>query len=199
MSAVRQGLGKLILILGSSGSGKGTVLDALRKNHPEFVFPVSCTTRQPRPGEEDGKVYYFIGKDEFKKRIDAGDFLEWAIVHEDNYYGTLKDKILKPIEEGKTVIREVDVQGLRSIRGMVPKEQLYSIFLTVPDWDTLRRRILKRSHLPEEELERRRESYLKEREWEKECDQMIESVEGEIDKLILDVEVAINSAVLQKA
>lgn len=191
MSAVRQGLGKLILVLGSSGSGKGTVLDALRKNHPEFVFPVSCTTRQPRPGEKDGEVYYFISKDEFKKRIQVGDFLEWAIVHEDNYYGTLKDKILQPIEEGKTVIREVDVQGLRSIRGMVTKEQLYSIFLTVPDWETLRRRILRRSVLPEEELERRRESYLKEREWEKECDKMIESVEGEIDKLIVDVESAI--------
>lgn len=179
------------MILGSSGSGKGTVLHALRKNHSEFVFPVSCTTRAPRPGEKDGEVYYFISKEEFKKRIDAGDFLEYAVVHEDNYYGTLKSEILKPIEDGRVVVREVDVQGLRAIRELLPKEKFSSIFLTVSGWDTLRHRILKRSELPEEELERRRESFMKEKEWEKECDVVIDSVEGEIEKLIKDVESAI--------
>lgn len=190
---MRQDSGKLILILGSSGSGKGTVLDALRKNHPEFMFPVSCTTRAPRPGEKDGEVYYFISKEEFKKRMDAGDFLEWAIVHEDNYYGTLKSEILKPLEEGRVVIREVDVQGLRAIRELLPKEKFASIFLTVSGWETLRHRILKRSVLPEEELERRRESFMIEKEWEKECDVVIDSVEGEIAKLIKDVEDAIKT------
>lgn len=185
--------GKLILILGSSGSGKGTVLESLRKNHKDFVFPVSCTTRAPRPGEKNGDVYYFISTEEFKKRMDAGDFLEWAIVHEDNYYGTLKSEILKPLEQGKIVVREVDVQGLRAIRELLPKEKFASIFLTVSGWETLRHRILKRSVLPEEELERRRESFLKEKEWEKECDVVIESVEGEIESLIKDVESAIGS------
>lgn len=188
---MRQDSGKLILILGSSGSGKGTVLASLRKNHPDFVFPVSCTTRQPRPGEKDGEVYYFITEDAFKRRITAGDFLEWAIVHEDNYYGTLKSEILKPVEDGKIVVREVDVQGLRAIRELLSKEKFSSIFLTVSGWETLRHRILKRSKLPEEELERRRESFLKEKEWEKECDVVIDSVEGEIERLIKDVENAI--------
>lgn len=184
--------GKLILILGSSGSGKGTVLDALRKNHSDFVFPVSCTTRQPRPGEKNGEVYYFISKEEFKKRIADGDFLEWAEVHGENFYGTLKSEILTPLEAGKTVVREVDVQGLRSIRELLPHEKFCSIFLTVSGWDTLRHRILKRSLLPEEEMNRRRESFLKEKEWEKECDVVIVSVEGEIDRLIADVENAIS-------
>ena len=179
------------MILGSSGSGKGTVLSSLRKNHPEFVFPVSCTTRRPRPGEKDGEVYYFISEDEFKKRMAAGDFLEWAVVHEDNYYGTLKSEILQALEEGRVVVREVDVQGLRAIREICPKEKFSSIFLTVSGWETLRHRILKRSVLAEEELERRRESFLKEKEWEKECDVVIESVEGEIARLINDVELAI--------
>ena len=183
--------GKLILILGSSGSGKGTVLSHLRANHKEFVFPVSCTTRLPRPGEKDGEVYYFISKEEFKKRVDEDEFLEWAVVHEDNYYGTLKSEILKPLEEGKIVIREVDVQGLRSIRELLPKEKFASIFLTVSGWETLHHRILKRSVLPEEEMERRRQSFLTEKEWEKECDVVIVSVEGEIDRLTNDVELAI--------
>lgn len=187
--------GRLILILGSSGSGKGTVLDYLRKNHPEYTFPVSCTTREPRPGEKEGEVYYFLSKEEFKKRIDAGDFLEWAVVHGDNYYGTLKKAIMEPIEAGKIVIREVDVQGLRSIRELVPHEHLTSIFLTVPDWDTLQRRILKRSILPEEEMNRRHQSYLTEKEWEKECDVVIWSLEGQIEKLIQDVEEAIERVV----
>jgi guanylate kinase len=187
--------GKLILILGSSGSGKGTVLKALRENHPEYVFPLSCTTRDPRPGEVDGEVYRFVEKDEFKRRIDEGDFLEWAVVHGENFYGTLKESIMEPLSEGKTVIREVDVQGLRSIRELIPAENLRSIFLTVDAWETLRRRILNRSKLPEDELERRRQSFLIESEWAEECDTVIQSREGEIEKLISDVEGAIDNMV----
>lgn len=183
--------GHLFLILGPSGSGKGTVLEVLRKNHPEFVFPLSCTTRAMRPGEKDGEVYHFVNKEEFQRLMAAGDFLEWAVVHGENYYGTLKDEILKPLEQGKTVIREVDVQGLRSIRELIPKENLRSIFLTVDGWDTLRRRILKRSELPEEELQRRRQSFMSEMEWQKECDIVIVSTEGEIEKLIADTEAAL--------
>jgi guanylate kinase len=180
--------GKLYLILGPSGSGKGTVLNALREKYSDFVFPVSCTTRDKRPNEVDGEIYHFISKDEFKERIEKGDFLEWAIVHQDNYYGTLKEPIMDAIEAGKTVIREVDVQGLRSIRDMIEKENLVSIFLTVPGWETLERRIKGRSDMPEEEIERRHESFMKEMEWAKECDHVIESVEGETEKLILDAE-----------
>lgn len=193
MEDLGQQAGKLILILGPSGSGKGTVFKALRQNHPDFVFPLSCTTRDPRPGEKDGEVYHFVTKEEFQARMAADEFLEWAVVHGQNYYGTLKEEILKPLREGKTVIREVDVQGLRSIRDLIPDEHLCSIFLTVDGWETLRNRILKRSALPEEELERRRQSFMKEMEWQKECDLVIVSIEGEIEKLINDVEAALQT------
>lgn len=185
--------GKLFLILGPSGSGKGTVLQALRQRHPEYVFPLSCTTREPRPGERDGEVYHFVNKEDFQDRMGKDEFLEWAVVHGENYYGTLKDEIIRPLEQGKTVIREVDVQGLRSIRDMIPKEHLVSIFLTVDGWETLQRRILKRSTLAQEELDRRHQSFLKEMEWADECDVEIMSVEGEIEELIQDTEVAIET------
>lgn len=179
--------GKLFLILGSSGSGKGTVLEALHKDCPQYVFPLSCTTRPRRPGERDGDIYHFVTKTDFEERIERGEFLEYAVVHQDHYYGTLKEPIFRAIEAGKTVIREVDVQGLRSIRTLIPKEQLMSIFLTVPDWEILRQRILRRSPMSVEEISHRYASYLTEMTWAKECDFVVESVEGEIAKLIRDV------------
>jgi guanylate kinase len=187
--------GKLFLILGPSGSGKGTVLKRLKEKYSDFVFPLSCTTRPRRPNERNGEIYYFISKPDFERRIEEGQFLEYAVVHQNHYYGTLKQPIEEALDDGKVVIREVDVQGLRSIRDLIPKENLVSIFLTVPDWDTLQRRILKRSEMSLEEMERRHNSYLKEMEWQPECDYVIESVEGEIDQLLSQVETVIESEI----
>ncbi len=180
--------GKLFLILGSSGSGKGTVLAGLREKHPEFVFPKSCTTREPRDNKKGEEVYEFVSKGEFKEMIDAGEFLEWAIVHGENYYGTLKKPIMEALEAGKTVVREVDVQGLRSIREIISETDLISIFLTVASWDELKARILRRGEMSDEELERRHESYLKEKEWETECDHVLLTKTGECDQMIEFVE-----------
>lgn len=185
--------GRLILVLGPSGSGKGTVFGALKKHHPNYVFPLSCTTREMRPGEKEGEVYHFVSVEEFQKKEADGEFLETAIVHGKHHYGTLKEAILAPLREGKIVIREVDVQGLRAIREMIPREQLRSIFLTVDSWETLRERILRRSQLSEEELERRRQSFLVEMSWAEECDFVVESREGDIEGMIAQVEVAIES------
>lgn len=184
--------GILYLILGPSGSGKGTVLSLLKQRHPEFVFPVSCTTRVKRPTEVEGEVYHFISKEEFKRRIEAGEFLEWAVVHQDNYYGTMKAPIMEALAAGKTVVREVDVQGVRSIRALMPGDQCVSIFLTVPDWETLKGRILQRAVMSEEELARRHESFLKEKEWERECDHVIQSVEHQIEPMVFAVEAIIS-------
>ncbi|HCW32730.1 MAG: guanylate kinase, guanylate kinase [Candidatus Peregrinibacteria bacterium GW2011_GWE2_39_6] len=180
--------GKLFLILGSSGSGKGTVLNNLRRKYSKFVFPLSCTTRLRRPMEQDGEIYHFIAREEFELRIKKGDFLEYAVVHQNNYYGTLKKPIIEALDAGKTVIREVDVQGLRSIRKLIPSTQLVSIFLMVPDWDTLQARILHRSKMAVDELQRRYASFLMEMTWGKECDYQVESLDGQVAKLAADVE-----------
>lgn len=180
--------GKFFLLLGPSGTGKGTIISAIKKNHPKFVFPPSCTTRKPRTGEKDGDVYYYLTREEFQKRIQKGDFLEYAIVHHNDYYGTLKKPILEALAAGKTVVREVDVQGLESIRRILPKEQVVSIFITTPSWDMLHARILRRGPMLEEELKRRRQSYEKEMKIAPTCTHIVQSLEGKIPEAIADTE-----------
>lgn len=172
--------GKLFLILGPSGSGKGTVIDYLRKEFPQAVFPVSCTTRPPRPGERSGEVYEFVGKEKFLGMRDAGEFLEWAVVHNDNYYGTLKKPILDALAGGKIVIREVDIQGVESINKILPRSQVVSIFITAPSWEILKKRILRRSKISDAEMRNREESFKREMVFSRRCDFIVKSEEGRI-------------------
>ena len=182
--------GKFVLILGPSGSGKGTVLKYLKDRHPEFVFPVSCTTRDPRPHEIEGEVYNFICEDEFRDRIEAGEFLEYAYVHDMHYYGTLKKPIMDALDAGKIVIREVDVQGVRSIRELLPVDQVMTVFLRA-NWDDLEKRIKGRAPISDEELAERHESFMNEMKWQDESDHVIESIEGEIEQQCKVVEQVI--------
>ena len=184
--------GKLVLIVGPSGSGKGTIVKGLRERHPDWVYPVSYTTRLQRPGEEDGLVYNFISEEEFKRGIEDGRFLEYAIVHEKGYYGTDKGEILSALDEGKVVVREVDIQGFHSIRSVVPADVLLSIFVEAKDLDELQRRIAKRGKLPEEEVERRMESARKEIAQAGECDHRLVNEYGKIKEAVEEVEGVIS-------
>lgn len=188
--------GTFILILGPSGTGKGTVISHLRKVFPEAVFPLSCTTRSPRPREKDGEVYHFITKEDFKRRIDTGEFLEWAIVHNDNYYGTLKAPIEAALHEGKLVIREVDMQGVISIRAILGRENVKALFITSPSWESLKNRIQKRAPLPLEELEHRKMSFEKEMQFSKECDFVVMSEDGKIPEVCGEVEQILKDVLL---
>lgn len=179
--------GKFVLILGPSGAGKGTALNFLKSRHPEFVFPISCTTRLMRPHEKDGEVYYFISREEFKKKIEAGEFLEYAFVHDMNYYGTLKKPIVDALDNGKVVVREVDVQGVRSIKGIFPSDRVITIFLRA-NWENLEKRILKRAPMSQQELKERRGSFEREMKWQDECDFVVESIEGKIEEQCKAVE-----------
>ncbi len=180
--------GKLFLIVGPSGSGKGTVIAEIKKKYPGFVYPVSYTTRNLREGEVEGEVYHHVDKDEFKKMIERGEFLEYAIVHSDNYYGTYKEDIMEPLRQGAVVVREVDIQGFHAIREIIPEKNLISIFMKVVDEEDLKGRILRRGKISDEELARRMESAQKEIALSDQCDYEVENKWGEMKKSVFEVE-----------
>jgi len=180
--------GKLFLIVGPSGSGKGTVIKALQQKYKGFFYPISYTTREPREREKDGESYHFITKEKFKKMIEEGDFLEYAVVHSDNYYGTAKKEIMDALGGGAVVIREVDIQGFHSIRKLVPKENLISIFMKVPNLNDLKGRIEMRGAIEPEELQRRLDSAAKELSQAGDCDYQVHNEWGKIKSCVSDVE-----------
>lgn len=181
--------GKIFFISGPSGVGKGTLISALRERHSDWVFPTSCTTRQPRAGEVDGKTYFFISREKFQEKINNGDFLEYAEVHQGNLYGTLKDELLNPAKNGKTVIREFDVQGFEQAREKLNREDYVSIFLkTEGGINELIQRIHKRAPMSDEELANRIESMENEFKLANLYDHIVFSRENQIERMIEDVE-----------
>lgn len=167
----------------------------LKERHPEYFFPLSCTTRAPRPGEKEGEVYSYISKEEFVKGIEEGRFLEWAEVHQDHYYGILKEPIFQALADGKIIIREIDIQGYKTVSKIVPPEKLVGVFIWVKDLEELKRRILNRGKLPDEEIERRLESARREIAESDLCKYKIDSIQGQIDRMADDMEEIIRREV----
>ena len=147
---MRKGL--LILVSGPSGTGKGTVCDLLRQRHPEISYSISATTRQPRPGEQDGVNYYFYTKEKFQTMIARGELLEWAEVY-GNYYGTPKQKVTDRLEAGEDILLEIDTQGALDVMRLMP-DGLF-IFLLPPSLEELARRLKGRGTETEDSLQRR--------------------------------------------
>lgn len=185
---------RLILILGVSGSGKGTMIGMLRERHPEFVYPLSLTTRPMREGEQDGQVYHFTSKEDFERAIAAGELLEYALVHQQQYSGLLKGPVMEALQAGKTVVREIDIQGLESIKATELAAQVLSIFLLPPSLDLIKDRILKRSALTEEEVQRRLHTAIGEVEHANLCDVQILAEENQQEKIYAQMEAAILAA-----
>ncbi len=129
---------RLIVISGPSGVGKDTVIEQMRLQHPDFVFAVTATTRQRRPGEIDGVHYFFMRREEFMSMREQGEFLESAEVY-GNFYGVPKDRVRNALRAGKTVVVKVDVQGAASIREFAP-EAIF-IFLLPPSMAELMHRL----------------------------------------------------------
>ena len=152
----------LLVIAGPAGSGKSTLCDRLLRERPGFSRVVTTTTRSPRPGEVNGVHYHFFSADEFRRRLTAGEFLEWAKVHgdrEDRFYGTLKSSVVTPLEGGRNLVLNVDVQGVESFRRIARenatlRNALTTVFLVV-DPGSMAERMRERGQDGEQEIERR--------------------------------------------
>ncbi len=130
--------GQLIVFSGPSGVGKGTVLKEFLADRENVSLSISATTRQPRPGEENGVHYYFLTKEEFLKKVEEGNMLEYA-QYNSNYYGTPKDKVDEALAQGKDIILEIEVQGALLVKEKCPNALL--VFVAPPSWQELRDRL----------------------------------------------------------
>lgn len=144
---------KLVVVAGPAGVGKGTLVSWITTRDPAFMLSVSATTRPPRPGEHDGVHYHFVSKEAFEAGIEAGDFLEWARVHNHNYYGTLKSELKRADELGKHLLLEIDLQGARQVQ--VSHPEVISIFIHPPSWEELEARLRSRGTETESEIQTR--------------------------------------------
>jgi len=149
----------LLLLAGPAGVGKSTLCDRLVREVPGFERVVTATTRPPRPNEENGRDYHFLSEAEFDARLAAGDFLEWACVHQRHRYGTLKSAVLDRLPH-TNLVANVDVQGVRSIRTAAQampalRARLVSMFVAPDSIAVLRERLQGRGPVSPEELARR--------------------------------------------
>jgi guanylate kinase len=142
----------LFVISAPSGAGKTTVYHRVLESIPDLAYSISHTTRPPRYGEKDGVDYFFVSEDEFLRMRERGDFLEWALVH-NNYYGTAKRQISDCLGSGKDILLDIDVQGARQVRDQL--SEVILIFILPPSWEVLEERLGKRQSDDEEALKLR--------------------------------------------
>lgn len=146
------GKGSLFVISAPSGAGKTTVCHRVLESIPDLAYSISHTTRPPRYDEKDRVDYFFVSEDEFLRMRERGDFLEWALVH-NNYYGTAKRQIRECLGSGKDILLDIDVQGARQVRDQLSEAIL--IFILPLSWEVLEERLRKRQSDDEEALKLR--------------------------------------------
>lgn len=183
--------GRLFVISGPSGVGKGTLVSMLLKNRPEIKLSVSATTRSPRSGEVDGVHYFFLTKDDFKNRIEYGEFFEWA-EFSGNFYGTSKNFVKKMLENGHNVILEIEVKGALQVKSRL--EEAILIFIEPPSLEELKTRLLKRNTESEQEIKNRLDIVKTELEQKKEFNYII--VNDNLDTALKNLETIITSEII---
>ena len=172
--------GHLVLLMGPTGSGKGTIVRHMKERFPELQFAVSCTTRAMRPGEIDGREYHFVADAVFDTKIQHEDFLEWA-EFSGNRYGTLKSEIINRLTSGAVVLNEIELQGVQQLLPLIPKKNRTLVYVEAGDWAALKQRAVARAPISEEHLEMRRQRYIEEVQMKPYADVVLENREGELE------------------
>ncbi|MGI5949687.1 guanylate kinase [Peptoniphilus sp.] len=175
--------GFLLVLSGPSGSGKGTVSEALMEQNKDIIFSTSVTTRMPRPGEVNGENYFFTSIEEFERMVENDELLEHAFVHT-NYYGTPKKFVFDEIDKGEIVLLEIDVQGALQVKKKY-KDAVF-VFLIPPTMDELKSRLVKRDTETEDEIETRYRNAFKELDFVGEYDYFV--INDYIENAVKDIE-----------
>lgn len=168
-------LGTLIVLSAPSGTGKTTLVQRLRALFPDLAVSISTTTRQPRRGEQDGVHYHFVSEPEFRRLVDAGDFLEHALVH-GHHYGTRRQPVEQELARGRDVLLEIDVEGARQVRRSHPEARL--IFILPPSKAELAARLARRGLDAQDVVDRRLANAAKEI-----------AAAGEYDHVVINVDL----------
>ena len=168
--------GILIVVSGFSGAGKGTIMKALLERYDNFALSISATTRNPRPGEEEGKAYFFKTTEEFEKMIAKDDLIEYAM-YVGNYYGTPKAYVEEQLRAGKDVILEIEIQGALKVKEKFPNTLL--LFVTPPSAEELRKRLEGRGTETQEVIDGRMKRAIEEAEYMDQYDYLV--VNDELD------------------
>ncbi|WP_372949873.1 guanylate kinase [Mariniphaga sp.] len=177
--------GKLVIFSAPSGAGKTTIVKHLLQQDLELEFSVSATSREPRKGEVNGIDYYFLTVDEFRKKIENGEFLEWEEVYSGIFYGTLKSEVERIRSKGKNVIFDVDVVGGSNIKKFYGTEAL-AVFVKPPSVEELKHRLKNRSTESEEKIKMRIAKAEKELEYVGKFDVII--VNDDLPKALIEAE-----------
>ena len=181
--------GSLIIVSGFSGAGKGTIVKSLMSRYEGYALSISATTRQPREGEINGREYFFITREEFERRITKGQLLEYA-EYVGNYYGTPRDYVEKCLEDGLNVILEIEMQGAIQVKTRFPDAVL--VFVTPPDADELKRRLLSRGTETEEVVNKRMRRAYEESAFVDRYDYLL--VNDDLDKCVKELHMLIDAS-----
>lgn len=187
--AAAAGPGQLTVITGPSGVGKGTLVAALRRRHPQIWLSVSATTRAPRSGEQDGENYFFMSREQFEQQVAAAGLLEWA-EFAGNLYGTPRAPVSEHLAQGQPVLLEIELEGARQVRRSFP--QGFQVFIEPPSLEELERRIRGRGTDDDSAIERRLRRAREELAAAAEFDAVV--MNGDLDTAIGELEALLQLA-----
>jgi guanylate kinase len=182
--------GKLVIVAGPSGTGKTTIVRHLLGVFPRLAFSISACSRPARKNEMDGEDYYFLSKEQFREKIDKGEFLEWEEVYPGSYYGTLKTEVERLWKAGRHVIFDIDVKGALNLKKYFPKESI-TIFIEPPSVKALEQRLRDRNTETPEILEQRVSKAKEELMYVDKFEKVVQNIE--LQKALLDTEAIVRN------